>query len=126
MDWGPLSLWDLSEVGSLYAVKISPTAVHTSIGKTFGDSNVKLEVHVTDSDRLIGYTLRVKKTRWKPTAVMRPSCLSLFYSDTKLPKRTIRKKMKILYDSSGIRLLAFGYREDSRDYMFVVRGGGGA
>jgi hypothetical protein len=123
MDWGPLTLWNLTRIGNRYAVKVSPTAVYTTVSDTVKDSNVTFEVHVTDSNRLIGYTLEERRTRWKPTRTIRPYVLGLFYSDIDLSGRSpIRKPMKIMYDHQNMRLLSFGRREKDRGYMLIFRG----
>jgi len=89
----------------------------------FRDGNVTLETHVTDTERLIGYTIEEKRTRWRPSRLERPTFLGLFYSNAKdVDMDAIRRPLSVLYHDYNIRLLAFGEEEESRDYMLVLRG----
>lgn len=120
MNWDGFPLWEFCQIGNLYAVKVTPTAVHTSVRETHKDECVRIEVHATDNDRLIGYTIRGRKRGKKPLRLIQPSCLSLFYSNTRAIKPGVRQPMDILYHDSNVRFLAFG-TGGIRDYMMVLR-----
>lgn len=121
MDWGALPLREYVSVGNLFAVKVASTAIDTSVLRTFKDPNVRLDIHITDNDRLIGYTLKARKSGKGPILLVRPMVLSLFYS----PLRDVEKakplgKAGVIFVDSNIRLLSFG-DEKHRDYMLILR-----
>lgn len=121
MDWSGITLGEFTRIGAEWALKISDTAVKTSIGDKYDDANVRLQTHVTSSGRLIGYTLKERRTRWLPIRLIRPSVLGLFYSGTDVEVPKMRKRIKVIYHDYHIRLLAFGRLKNSRDYMLVLR-----
>ena len=120
MDWSILNLWELARVGDMYALKVNQTSVETHVGKSFEDTNIRLETHVTKKDKLVGYTLRERRTRWRPERLIRPAFLGLFYSDAEVSDN-IRKPIVVLYHDHNVRLLSFGKDKNSMDYMLVLR-----
>lgn len=121
MKWSDLPLWEFYNEGSLYAVKVTPTAVRTLVSETYKDHNVRIEVHSTESGRLIGYTIRGLVRGRKPLRLVRPFCLGLFYSDTRMITPGGCQEVAILYHDHNVRFLAFGEEERRRDYMMVLR-----
>ncbi len=121
MDWDGLEAWRFSRVGTTFVVKVADTALDTKIGDEKKDKNVHFSTHVTSSGRLIGYTLKERRTRWKPLYLERPMFIGLFYGDSKDVMVSDRKKMAVSYHDQNIRLLMFGKEEATRDYMLVLR-----
>jgi len=118
--WPALPLWQFYEVEGVYVVKVELTAVETSVTKVHRDQNVRIEIHSTGNNRLIGYTLKAKSSGKKPFRLIQPSYIALFYSGIqnveKKPKRT---PITAPYFDQNIRLLCFG--RHPRDYMLVLR-----
>jgi len=117
--WPALPLWQFYEVGGVYVVKVELTAVETSVAKVHRDQAVRLEVHSTGNNKLIGYTLKGKKARNRPLRLIQPSYIGLFYSGVKGLEKANRKPVGVLYHDQNIRLLGFG--RHPRDYMLVLR-----
>lgn len=117
MNWGLLPLTEFTQVGQRFAVKVATTAVGTSVKDTFSDENVCLDLHATGGGRLVGYTLKGRKTKTRPLLLMRPMFLGLFYTSI---RDLDQLPMAVMYHDYNIRLLAFG--EDQKcDYMMVLR-----
>lgn len=116
MDWGSLPLTEFVPVDRCFAVKVAATAVGTSVRDTFRDENVCLDLHSTDSGRLVGYTLKSRRFKNRPLLLLRPMFLGLFYASV---RDLDRLPMAVMYHDYNIRLLVFGERK--RDYMMVLR-----
>lgn len=116
MDWGPLPLTEFVPVDRRFAIKVAATAVETSVRDTFRDENVCLDLHSTDSGRLVGYTLKSRRINKRPLLLVRPMFLGLFYASV---RDLNRLPMTVMYHDYNVRLLSFGERK--RDYMMVLR-----
>jgi len=122
VDWSGVDLWAFHRVGHFWAIKINPTAVETSVKESHGDKDVRVDLHVTGNDRLIGYTLWGRKIGAKPMCLLRPFYLGLFYTNLRdIDPQNIRKPIEVLYHDYNVRLLAFGAERDPRDYLMVLR-----
>jgi hypothetical protein len=117
MNWHSLPLTEFARVGRRFAVKVAATAVGTSITDTFRDENVCLDLHSTEGGRLVGYTLKGRKTKTRPLLLVRPMFLGLFYTSI---RELERLPMVVMYYDYNVRLLAFG-EDRKRDYMMVLR-----
>lgn len=117
MNWFSLPLTEFIQVGRHFAVKVAATAVGTSVQDTFRDENVGLDLHATDGGRLVGYTLKGRKTKTRPLLLVRPMFLGLFYTSI---RELERLPMAVMYHDYNIRLLAFGDGR-KKDYMMVLR-----
>lgn len=116
--WEQIPLWRLTRTGNLYVVKVNPTSVRTTASDSYKDTNVCIDLHTTENNRLIGYTL---KERRRPRSLVGDFYLGLFYSNLKSIEEATHKAINIIYHDYNVRLLAFGDDGKHRDYMWVMR-----
>lgn len=123
MQWGSLPLWELQRLGnegSTYAVKVNSTAVDTFVCETHKDDNVRIDIHETGGGRRVGYVVYGISRGRKPLRLVRPSCLGLFYTNTRAIQPSVRSLLSLIYYDSYVRFLAFGEGRQ-KDYMLVLR-----
>ena len=117
--WESIPLWRLHSLDGSYVVKVNHTSVRTHVSEHKNDDNVRLEIHSTDNNRLIGYALKGKRS---PQCYEGPFYIGMFYSKAKdLLVGETRKPLTVLYHDYNVRLLAFGDDVKRRDYMLVLR-----
>lgn len=120
IQWLELPLWRIERHDDLWVTKVDHTFVKTVVAGGYRDSNIRVEVHATDSGRLIGYTIQEKQKSQGPLIDRGTSYLGLFYSGTKRLQEP-KGLGRVVYRDSNVRLLSFGKSVRSRDYMFVMR-----
>lgn len=131
LNWADIPLWKIHkttfEDDLFHAVKVSHTSDRTVIGEAYKDQNIQISTHYSDNARLIGYTLYFKN-RTTPngvypriTASASNFWMGVYYSPVKDTQMQQRKPMEVFFQDYNIRLLAFGSKARSKDYMMVVR-----
>jgi hypothetical protein len=121
IDWRSIPSWTLHQTNGLFLIKVNETSVKTYIGDSYRDRNVKIDLHYTENDRLVGYSVRSRKRKNLPRYLWGNFYGGIFYSQTKLPRKTLRKTAEMIYHDYNVRLIAFGDTPSIRDYLFVVR-----
>ena len=120
IQWPALPLWTIERHDNLWVTKVDHTFVNTVVAQVHRDNNVRIEVHGSDTGRLIGYTLREKQRGKGPLVFHGPSYLGLFYSQSR-DLKSAKDLTDVIYHDSNVRLLAFGRGTRVRDYLFVLR-----
>lgn len=122
IDWSELTPWDVTCKGLTFVLKVATTAVETYTAQTVRDRNVTFTVHGTENNRVIGYSLVARPASGaRPDFSLGAHYVGCFYSRlVDLAKRQGRT-IEILYHDQNVRLLAFGTKPASRDYLLVLR-----
>lgn len=122
IDWSPLSLWTVHEVADSYRLKVAETSVDTYVAETKRDRNVTFSVHATAGSRIIGYTLTVRPASGeRPDVAYGEHYLGCFYSRMRDLEARSDRSIAVLYYDQNVRLLGFGTKLSSRDYLLVLR-----
>jgi len=118
ISWSSLPLWSIVPVGSVYVAKIADTAVNTFVLPMKMESpRVRFATHVTDNQRVIGYTVQPRRNNLE---VVAGRCyLGIFYSTLRHLTQTNRP-LTVLYHDHNVRFLSFG-QEREQDYLLVLR-----
>jgi len=109
-------------VDGVFTLKVAETAVATYVSETKRDRNVTFNVHATSSSRTIGYTMVVRPVSSdRPDVALGAHYIGCFYS--RLPDLANRENrtIDIIYHDQHVRLIAFGVKVSTRDYLLVLR-----
>lgn len=121
-----MPLWSVQERDGHHILKVAETAVETFVLQTERDRNVTFTVHATpQNNRLIGYTTVVRPaSNLRPNIVVGSNYMGVFYSRLQDLRSREGRGLQVLYHDQYVRLLGFGDRLASRDYLLVLRSRG--